>query len=102
MRIVEEKVKPDRAKLGGNRDAEIRKARWWLWGRYTPALFDAIRGLDRVLVICELANTAVSAFCPQAWFIPNNSLSSRMEPVHSSASSNPAPTKPGPDSSRRR
>ena len=44
MRIVEEKVKPERSKLSGNRDAEIRKERWWLWGRYTPALFNAIRG----------------------------------------------------------
>jgi hypothetical protein len=50
MRIVEMKVRPDRARLGGNRDAEIRKKRWWLWGRYTPALFDAIRSLERVLV----------------------------------------------------
>jgi hypothetical protein len=30
MRIVEDRVKPDRAELGGNRDAEIRKQRWWL------------------------------------------------------------------------
>jgi hypothetical protein len=53
MKTVEEKVKPERAKLGGNRDAEIRRERWWLWGRYTPALFDAIRGLERVIV-CSL------------------------------------------------
>ncbi|MEG3439959.1 DNA methyltransferase [Pannus brasiliensis CCIBt3594] len=49
MAIVEEKVKPERAKLGNNRDAIIRKTRWWLWGRYTPALFKAIAPLDRVL-----------------------------------------------------
>ncbi|MGP0065902.1 MAG: Eco57I restriction-modification methylase domain-containing protein, partial [Isosphaeraceae bacterium] len=64
MRIVEEKVKPDRAKLGGNRDAEIRKARWWLWGRYTPALFDAIRGLDRVLVISRVGQHGGFCFLP--------------------------------------
>jgi hypothetical protein len=53
MRIVEERVKPERSRLGGNRDTEYRKKRWWLWGRYTPALFEAVRGLERVLVICR-------------------------------------------------
>ncbi|MBX6311925.1 MAG: hypothetical protein IRY99_03245 [Isosphaeraceae bacterium] len=64
MRIVEEKVRPERAKLGGNRDAEIRKERWWLWGRYTPALFDAICGLDRVLVTPQTSNVQGFAFVP--------------------------------------
>lgn len=51
MAIVEANVKPERDKLGGNPDAERRKKTWWQWGRYTPALFDAIRALDRVLVV---------------------------------------------------
>jgi hypothetical protein len=42
MTIVEETVKPERDKLGNNADAKRRKERWWLWGRYTPALFRAI------------------------------------------------------------
>ena len=46
MRIVEEKVKPDR--LAQNR--EIRARNWWKFGETTPALFEAIRGLDQVLV----------------------------------------------------
>ncbi len=50
MAIVEAKVKPERAKLGDNSDAARRKRLWWLWGRYTPALFEAVRALDRVLV----------------------------------------------------
>src|SRR5207253_7175246 len=46
MRIGEEKVKPSR--LQQNR--EIRARYWWRFGETTPALFEAIRGLERVLV----------------------------------------------------
>jgi hypothetical protein len=49
MRIVEAKVRPERQRLGDNPDAKRRKQYWWQWGRYTPALFDAIHHLDRVL-----------------------------------------------------
>jgi len=52
LRLVEEKVKPERAKLGDTGDAKRRKEHWWLWGRYTPGLFGAISALDRVLVTC--------------------------------------------------
>ena len=51
MAIVEEKVKPERMQLQDNPDGRKRKAHWWQFGRYTPALFDAIADLDRVLVI---------------------------------------------------
>jgi len=50
INILKSKVKPERDKLGNNPDARRRKERWWLWGRYTPALFRAISGMDRVLV----------------------------------------------------
>jgi hypothetical protein len=64
MAIVEEKVKPERLKLGDNPDAKRRKNNWWLWGRYTPALFRAIANCDRVLV-CSRVNTHCSfAFLP--------------------------------------
>ncbi|MFM6154893.1 MAG: class I SAM-dependent DNA methyltransferase, partial [Sphaerospermopsis kisseleviana] len=49
MNIVEEKVKPERDKLGNNPDAIRRRNNWWLWGRYTPALVQAISQLNRVL-----------------------------------------------------
>ncbi len=52
--IVEAKVKPERDRLEGGPDAIRRKKYWWQWGRYTPALFSAIRGLDRVLVISRV------------------------------------------------
>ena len=51
INILKSKVKPERDKLGNNPDARRRKERWWLWGRYTPALFRAIFGMDRVLAV---------------------------------------------------
>jgi hypothetical protein len=51
--IVETKVKPEREQLADNPDGRRRKAFWWQWGRYTPALYDAVRGLSRVLA-CSL------------------------------------------------
>jgi hypothetical protein len=66
--ILEAKVKPERDSLGGNVDAKRRKEYWWQWGRYTPALFDAIRDLARVLVISQV--TAHYAFA----FLPNGSI----------------------------
>ena len=49
LRIIEEKVKPSR--LAQNRD--IRARYWARFGETTPALVEAIRGLERVLV-CSL------------------------------------------------
>jgi hypothetical protein len=48
MKIVEEKVKPQR--LTQNRDARARY--WWRFAETTPALNAAISKLDRVLVTC--------------------------------------------------
>jgi len=64
MRIVVEKVKPERAKLGNNADARRRKEKWWLWGRYTPSLFNAIRGPERLLVIPRVTQYAGFTFLP--------------------------------------
>ena len=66
LAIVEARVKPERRKLGDNGDARRRKEKWWLWGRYTPALFAAIAGLDRVLVISRVGQQAALAFLPAA------------------------------------
>ena len=62
--IVEERVRPERMKLGDNGDARRRKEKWWLWGRYTPSLFAAIGGQERVVV-----NSQVSAYLQFA-FVP--------------------------------
>ena len=60
--IVDERVKPERAKLRDNGDARRRKEKWWLWGRYTPALFAAINGLERVLAIPQTSNVQALVF----------------------------------------
>lgn len=62
MAIVEEKVKPERMKLGNNSVAKRRKRNWWQWGGYTPALFAVIAGLERVLVIPQTSNVQALAF----------------------------------------
>ena len=49
MQIVEQRVKPERLRLGDGADARTRKKNWWLWGRYTPSLFQAMAGIDRAL-----------------------------------------------------
>ena len=54
-------MKPDRMKLGDNGDARRRKEKWWLWGRYTPALFAALNGMERVLVISSVGQYAAFA-----------------------------------------
>ncbi len=64
IEIVERKVKPEREKLGGNSDAIRRKRSWWLWGRYTPALFQAIQGLERVIARSRISNTFAFTFLP--------------------------------------
>ncbi len=64
MRIVEEKVKPERDKLGNNSSAKPRKAKWWLWGRYTPGLFSAMSGMTRVLVLSRVGQHGLFAFAP--------------------------------------
>ena len=62
--IIEERVRPERIKLGDNGDARRRREKWWLWGRYTPALFSAIGGLDRVLAISRVGQQAALSFLP--------------------------------------
>lgn len=39
---VNERVKPEREKMGGNPSAEGRKKKWWLYGRDAKALYHAI------------------------------------------------------------
>ena len=65
MAIVEAKIKPEREKLNMNTaDGRRRAASWWLWGRYTPALFRAIEQCDRVLVCSLHSQYLMFAFLP--------------------------------------
>ncbi|MBT2524558.1 hypothetical protein J7E91_03720 [Streptomyces sp. ISL-99] len=51
--IIEQKVRPQRAK---NKDRKRREI-WWQFTRPTIALYDAIKHLDRVLVIAQSSST---------------------------------------------
>ena len=57
-------MKPERMKLGDNGDAKRRKEKYWLWGRYTPSLFAATAGLERVLAISRVGQHAAFTFLP--------------------------------------
>jgi len=66
VRIVEERVKPQRDKMGGYSVAERRREYWWQYGTATPALNEAKRGLDRVLVVARVGQHASIAFLDAA------------------------------------
>jgi len=70
MAIVEEKVKPDRMK----NKREVRKRRWWQFGETTPALYQAIAGLDRFLVHANVSQNLAFAFLPAGTIVgtPHN------------------------------
>jgi hypothetical protein len=57
LKIVEEKVKPERDKLsGGNATAVDRARRWWQFARATMKLYSTISGMERVLVRAEVSS----------------------------------------------
>ena len=58
--IVREKVKPQRDHV--NREAHRKY--WWHYGDKRPALYAAIAGLHRVLVIALVSKTVMPAFVP--------------------------------------
>ncbi|MDG4807225.1 hypothetical protein O7634_10750 [Micromonospora sp. WMMD1120] len=61
--IVEQRVKPDREKKNPRTYAGLMD-RWWLYWRRRAELLEAIRGLDRVLVIGLLSKTGLPVFVP--------------------------------------
>lgn len=50
---VETSVKPDRA----TRNADVRKTPWWLFLRTRPAMRQAIKDLDEMIVLAQVSNT---------------------------------------------
>ena len=64
MEIVEQRVKPERDKLGGYSVAEGRRNRWWQFGTYTPALDRAISNLSRCLVLSRISARHALSFQP--------------------------------------
>ena len=60
LKIVEQKVKPEREKAKQKRDRE----RWWLYNSYRKELRQAIRSLDRVLARSRVSELNMLAFVP--------------------------------------
>ena len=60
LAIVEEGVKPERMKV----NRKIRRDYWWWFGDRQPALYGAITGLERVLLISRIGQQAALAFLP--------------------------------------
>lgn len=58
--IVEKKVKPSR--LAQKRD--VRANYWWRYGEVAPALYEAIRDLDRVLVVSRVGRVFAFTWLP--------------------------------------
>ena len=72
MKIVEAKVKPERAKLTKNAIGRRRAAYWWQFGSPAKELYAAIVGLDRVLVInCGATPHLAFAFLSRAMVFAN-------------------------------
>ncbi|WP_235685894.1 DNA methyltransferase [Corallococcus silvisoli] len=55
LRIVKELVKPERLNLKDNTDGKRRKSYWWQYGRYTPALYNALHPISRCLAISRVS-----------------------------------------------
>jgi len=67
MARVRSQVKPERAKL---KDRGYRE-KWWQFGRRAVGLYNAINGMDRVLVMCKVAKHMVFAFVPSTYVYSN-------------------------------
>lgn len=64
LRIVEERVKPDRVRLAGPGDRRNREF-WWQFGAFRTGMRAAISPLDRVLIRAEVSQTHSVAFVPK-------------------------------------
>jgi hypothetical protein len=65
LKILEEKVKPERTRLNNKGEFVLRKPlpqKWWIYGDKRPALYDAIANLKRVLVFAQTSKTKYPAF----------------------------------------
>lgn len=66
LAIVEEKVKPERQRKKQNGQYALRKPlpqRWWHYAEKRPALYAAIAGMERVLVIPETTKYCAFSVC---------------------------------------
>ncbi|MDR7560421.1 MAG: N-6 DNA methylase, partial [Armatimonadota bacterium] len=66
LRIVDERVKPERERLRGPGDARNREY-WWQFGAYRTGMRHAIAPLRRVLVRALTSEMHMMAFVPNGW-----------------------------------
>jgi hypothetical protein len=60
MRIVEDRVRPARLSQG----SIVNPARWWMFARSAADLFEAIHGMERVLAIARVSQSAAFTGLP--------------------------------------
>ncbi len=66
LRIVEERVKPERDCLHGPGDRSHRE-HWWQFANYRPGLRRAIAPLNRILLRSRVSELHMMAFVPAGW-----------------------------------
>ena len=64
LKIVEEKVKPERAKLTANPIGRKRAKYWWQYGSSAASLYAAIDKLDRIIAISSVSQHCSFTFLP--------------------------------------
>jgi hypothetical protein len=74
LKIVRERVWPERQKQKDNADGLRVKKYWWRYGRSRPALFEAIEGLDSVLAIATQATKYVAFAIIDGGVLCSNSI----------------------------
>jgi hypothetical protein len=62
LRIVEEKVKPERDR----NKRKVRRERWWQFAERAPDLYATIAGMDRVFAIAATSRTLAIAWAPSS------------------------------------
>jgi hypothetical protein len=64
LKIVKEKVKPERDKLGLKSDSSAKgyAKLWWLYGRRSKELYSTIAGMERVLLRAQVSKTHAPIF----------------------------------------
>jgi hypothetical protein len=67
LKIVEERVKPERVKQKENGAFTLRSPlpqKWWIYGDKRPALYQAISEMDEVIAIAATSRTLAFTFVP--------------------------------------
>jgi len=72
--ILEERVRPERAKLRNNAIARKRAKFWWQYGSAARELYSAIVGLDRVLVAPRTSKHVAFVFLGPAMVFSENTV----------------------------